>query len=345
MPPVAVRSLLPVVAFDESGHSGDHLLDLEQQIYALGTVHMARDEASALVEHVRPQQLSELKYARLRSTRVGRDAIIEVLGTLSQDSARVYPAHKPFMLTAKFFDNLIEPWYWDRGIETRDRVFNVAAANALYRGGARACGEERWNELLAAFAAASRRPEEALPQLATALSTCRIACTEIEIRELLDKIAREPVKLREDIEAAGFEEVGGREVLDPVLPTFIFAGDRWTDQLGRIVIDFDDTPLIQKFHDRLTRLTTPAALEEYGADPGFKVPLDIAEIRLVRSHDSPQVQIADVLAGACVTYLAEKVPGASRDPELAAAIARTILPELIENEIWPAPLSPFDRFS
>jgi hypothetical protein len=112
-----------------------------------------------------------------------------------------------------------------------------------------------------------------LPRLAAALSTCRIACTEIEIRELLDKIAREPVKLREDIEAAGFEEVGGREVLDPVLPTFIFGGDRWTDQLGRIVIDFDDTPLIQKFHDRLTRLTTPAALEEYGADPGFKVPM------------------------------------------------------------------------
>jgi hypothetical protein len=336
----------PVVAFDESGHSGDHLLDPEQPIYALASVHLDRDATIEVIDRVRPPQLSELKYGRLKNSSAGRAAILEVLHApiITTASARVYPAHKPFMLAAKLFDNLIEPWYWERGVETRNRVFNIQAANALYRRGAGACGEARWTELLAAFVEASRRPDDALDRLAAAVRACRLGCTQINMRELLDKIPEGRAELREAIEAAAFEEVGKREVLDPVLPTFVFAGERWTDELGRIVIDFDDTPLVRKFHERLTRMTTPAALAEYGPSPGFKIPMNIEEIRLVRSHETPQVQIADVIAGACITFLAEKVPGARRDSELAAAIGNTVLPDLIENEIWPEPLTPFDRF-
>jgi hypothetical protein len=230
------------------------------------------------------------------------------------------------MLAAKIFDNLIEPWFWDRGIETRNRVANIAAANIIYRRGAGACGEERWSEFLAAFVDASRRPtDEALDRLASAVRVCRLACTLMPMRILLDKIPEGREELRELIEAAAFEEVGKREVLDPVLPTFIFAGERWTEQLGRIVVDFDDTPLVRKFHARLMRLTRPEGTTEYGPDPGFKIPMDIEEIRLVSSNETPQVQIADVIAGACVTFLAEKVPGASRDPALAADTGRTVL--------------------
>ncbi len=135
----------PVVAFDESGHSGDRLLDADQPIYALASVNASRDVALELIDRVRPPQLAELKYSRLRNSPAGRAAILAVLDStlVTVASARVYPAHKPFMLAAKIFDNLIEPWFWDRGVETRNRVANIAAANIIYRRGASACGEER----------------------------------------------------------------------------------------------------------------------------------------------------------------------------------------------------------
>jgi hypothetical protein len=62
-----------VVAFDESGNTGDNLLDEIQPIYSLTSVAIPEDEAERVVADVGAQADRELKYSDLRRLpRVGQ---------------------------------------------------------------------------------------------------------------------------------------------------------------------------------------------------------------------------------------------------------------------------------
>lgn len=86
------------VAFDESGNTGDNLLDRSQPIYTLASIQLAEDDAEALIDEAVPSRDGELKYSSLRRSRVGREAIVRILGSdlMKPGRARVTAMHKPF---------------------------------------------------------------------------------------------------------------------------------------------------------------------------------------------------------------------------------------------------------
>jgi hypothetical protein len=59
--------------------------------------------------------------------------------------------------------------------------------------------------------------------------------------------------------------------------------------------------------------------------------LRVEKVELVRSHESPAVQLADIVGGASVTWLLEQVSPGGQWAQLAHAIEATGLPSFIEK--------------
>jgi hypothetical protein len=149
-----------IVAFDESGNSGPHLLDPDQPVYGLASVCLDHESADFLVNRRKGPQASELHYSRMRGRISGRAGILEILESdlLVQTPPSVAVAHKAYMIVGKLVDEMIEPAFAGRGKNVYDGDFHVGLTNSFYSDGSSVCGAERWESLLTSFVEAVRRP-------------------------------------------------------------------------------------------------------------------------------------------------------------------------------------------
>ena len=119
-----------IVAFDESGNSGANLLDSEQPVFVLSSVHFTDDEAGNLIE----TNSDEMKFSKLKRSSKGKRKIINILNSelLNDDIVLVSAVHKRFMVITKMVDLLIEPMLYKSGFDLYERGANIAMANMLY---------------------------------------------------------------------------------------------------------------------------------------------------------------------------------------------------------------------
>ncbi|MCU1400761.1 MAG: hypothetical protein JWN62_3870, partial [Acidimicrobiales bacterium] len=96
---------LPVISIDESGNTGQNLLDPEQPVFALGSVAMSDEACQSIIG----ARAAEMHFSRLRRSAAGRRRVLEVLGALDPAAAKVVVVDKRFMVTAKIVDQLVEP--------------------------------------------------------------------------------------------------------------------------------------------------------------------------------------------------------------------------------------------
>jgi hypothetical protein len=246
---------VPVVAFDESGNTGDNLLDEAQPVCSLASVCVDEDAAAALVADCIPAGRLELHFADLRNSGEGRRAILRVLDAkmINPHTSRVTPMHKPFAVVARFFDYIIEPTIYERGRDVYADGMQRDFPNVLYRRGPEACGQVLWHEMLEAFVALMRsQTEAALDRFTEAHRACRIAAGHPLVRLMLDDVPdREEVARRARIDQP--VGIGRRDLLDPVPTMLIENCITWPGRLGspiRVVHDENNvvrrwTPLIE----------------------------------------------------------------------------------------------------
>lgn len=110
---------IPLIAFDESGNSGGNLLDSEQPVFVLASVHLADDAAKEVVG----RDAKELKFARLRRSAQGRKRILDILNSPALGAERVLVSgiHKHFMIITKMVDLLVEPLMHTTGFDLYNR--------------------------------------------------------------------------------------------------------------------------------------------------------------------------------------------------------------------------------
>lgn len=99
------------VYFDESGFTGNRLLDSQQPIFSYAAVVIDDDKAIALVDHIIKKykiQNGEIKGGKLVKNNKGRRAIDEILTSLN-GKMRVSVSDKKYALAGKFFEYIFEP--------------------------------------------------------------------------------------------------------------------------------------------------------------------------------------------------------------------------------------------
>lgn len=99
------------VYFDESGFTGNRLLDSQQPIFSYAAVVIEDEEANALVDQIIKKyniQNGEIKGGQLVKKIKGRRAIDEILESLN-GKMKVSVSDKKYALAGKFFEYIFEP--------------------------------------------------------------------------------------------------------------------------------------------------------------------------------------------------------------------------------------------
>lgn len=201
--------------------------------------------------------------------------------------------------------------------------------------------------MLTAFVALVRAPtDESVDRFMSTYRACLVAAGHPLVRLMLEDVPdRDEVARRVRItQPAG---IGGRDLLDPVPTMLIENCVTWPSRLGRpIRLVHDESNVVRRWVPLIQCLSRPDAEEVFGLywTELISLPLHSEAVELVRSHDSPVVQLADILGGASVTWLTEQIAPGGRWGPLAAEIETTGIQHLIENEVWPAPTTPSSRF-
>lgn len=325
---------LPMVALDEAGQTGEDLLNVEQPVFALAAVHLDADTARALVAP-RLGGADELHFKRMRRSGPGRRHVVSLLEAteINPRTVRLSVMHKRYVVVAKLVDLLLEPAFHERGADFYAGGMAPEVADAMFVDGPRACGEEAWEALLSTFVAACRHPEPAqLLELLTALGVARARCQERGLLELLDLMPGTADELGVALASAS---AARRDVLEPLVATAVEQAGAWGERLGPFVFEHDESQALFAWAPRILTLVDPGTVESLRLSPTAAPPvLALTGMRPVKSHTSPAVQIADVVASASAYSLRQKLIGKGEEP-FARDIARSGVMELIENAVWP----------
>lgn len=287
--------IYPIVAFDESGNTGQNLLDPNQPYFALASVHFESSELAEILD-IFDSSAIELHFKSLKKYTKSRNQIIQFcnLGSINYSNVKYYVADKKYSLIAHIVDRFIEPVMYNMGKDIVKDRSNIVMANVLYS----ICGQSKnkalVDDFLSAFQTFIREPSDETIQNFYA-STSSLNKPE-NPHLFLDMI--------ESSRAIKGEIISGIESysIDLTLPLFIVLADRWNKEFdSKFEITHDDSKAVDFWQSLLSLLSDSDKMENKEVGFGenkMTYPLNFTKLELVDSKRYPQVQVADLIASA-----------------------------------------------
>jgi hypothetical protein len=228
----------PIVAMDESGFTGDNLLDEAQPVYALAAIQLDAATSDAAVAHAKQRcGRPELKFAELRYHAAEREVMFELFEALSLSpaTARVSVAHKPWMVAAKMVELLIEPRKLAQGRQFSwyEAGLHKDTASLLFGRGPTYLGEH-WPPLQSSFVAMVRRfNERTAHEYIRAVAAARDVCDNVVMSLILGDMIDSWDELADNIP-------GSKDQLDPTPGCLYWQAGEWSSVLPDFAIVHDD---------------------------------------------------------------------------------------------------------
>lgn len=282
---------------DESGFAGQHLSNPDQRYFAYGSVAIAPDEASNLVaKTIRDFRLqgTELKGKNLLRNSPGRKAATAVVEELG-DRAQVVVVQKKYALACKLFEYTFEPMISAVSTALYSVNFQKFIANLVYLSGV--AHHSRALALAERFEKAVRGDDGPLRGFLSVHSPATQDPVEVLISFCVyhrDAILRELAGAKDEV----------RWLLDvtaTALNSLLISWSRRARRL-RVVCDesgpLSDSKTLSYFNAWIGRDDKRSIrLGDRQIHLGFNLAEPIA---LARSHESPGIQLADVVSAVAV---------------------------------------------
>jgi len=287
------------IAFDESGNSGGNLLDSEQPVFVLASVHVTDDETAKLIE----PHSDEMKFSKLKRSSKGRRKIFDILNTemLNDDKVLISGFHKPFMVITKLVDLLIEPMLYESGIDLYERGANIAMANMLFFTMPIFIGRDSFEAIQSAFVEMVRFPSSvATERFFELIYKARSDLKHPEFAKELDMLLA-----TQSVVGKSLCKWDGSD-LDPAIPAFVEHGSIWT---GRLKTEFSilhdsSKPIQQQQLILEAMMSTSEEPVSIGYDRRKMVfPIMATGIEFHDSSLIPQIQLADIIASSAAYCL------------------------------------------
>ena len=310
------------------------LLDPEQPVFVLAAVHLGDAHAERLASGFAGPS-DEAHYTRLRRSGAGRRRILSGLGdaALTAESVRVSALHKPFMAVGKLVDLLIEPTVAEAGGDLYADDWHLKILGVLQSLGPTAC-PQYWHPMLEAFVHfVWRGTPQAAVELARLLTGAVQEAGDHPVGEFLDLAPRDPMVL---LAWHGREEGDEpADSLDPALTSMVEQALWWGNRRGPFLLRYDESKLVGRWTERLLALADPEVAAAHNVTPTNSMPtIQLAGLSPTTSHDSPAVQVADCVAGACGELLRGFANGKeATDWELSLREARPL--RFLDWISWP----------
>ncbi|HWY33406.1 MAG TPA: DUF3800 domain-containing protein, partial [Nitrosopumilaceae archaeon] len=142
------------VYFDESGNSGDNLLDKAQPVFTLASHDYTLAEAEEILKPLRElSNAGELHFKTIRKSANQRKALLGCFSNplIKKERAFCFWTHKQFLVCVQITDKLLEKVFYERGYDIAKGEQNIAYANLLYALGTTGWPPDRFDELCASF--------------------------------------------------------------------------------------------------------------------------------------------------------------------------------------------------
>ncbi|HVB21543.1 MAG TPA: DUF3800 domain-containing protein [Ktedonobacteraceae bacterium] len=334
---------MSIIFLDESGFTGQDLLNIDQPVFTLATIHCSERQCeefkSTFFQDVRS---TELKHSRLvRSPRYQRK-VLEFFHELSKtpEIVKISITHKRYVLTAKIVELLVDPAAYQDGLDLNANGAAFELTNLLYTVLPVLCGKEFFNDLLHRFQKMIRNLnhqsyidffvplfiEEFPENIDTLLTFLRAYHINLGYDKLVDQLAGG----KQFGINSGYLDIGLSCTLDLLA---MWRGDI----LGNITLIHDaSSRMAQELNiwNALVDPTLPAAVFE-DAYRKLVFPVALDATRLEDSKDWIGLQLADVLAGATSYWAKWIIEGKAVNDEYGGYLD-AILPQFLAEIIWPS---------
>lgn len=324
------------ISCDEAGHTGPDLLHKDQRFFAFSSVAISEEEAAQIIRKARmdnPVQMPELKAAKLLSSRSGRN-LVEALLTACQGRYGATVNDKLMALCGWLFEYIFEPVFKDNPRLIYEKNLHRFVATYTYM----------W------LSDTSSEARNTIEQFQKYMRSGNPADAPI-----LFATPRPP--LRDDGTEHPFESVlrfayGYRNLIIPdnaTLDTLLPDGGRWTldlsasgpwshlnhwGQFGKpLIVHCDASKPLESIVAQFTGDESDPGimrqrLKRSSKPLGWKLAQPVA---FVDSASHAAIQLADVIAGATVTFFTN-----TSSPELQSVGAQ-LMPHMLEDCILPDP--------
>lgn len=324
-----------IVAFDESGNTGQNLLDPAQPVFVLASVHLTVAQMQEMRRLLGWSEGDELHFVRLKRSRRGRRRIVDVMNLpwIQDEVVKAVVYHKRFMIVTKIVDMLIEEHLHRVGIDLYKHGRNIALANLLYHVTPVLCDDTLFDEMLRTFVRLAREPTtKTIDEFYAVVRALQQSCKHPPFREELDLLL-----VTQGLASSVFSAPDATAV-DPAVPAFLHAATEWNEQFRsdfRIVHD-ESKPVayMQEILEYFMAEDEPEFVSGYDRRKA-RFPIRADGINFVDSATFPVVQAADFFAGAIGYYFRGLIAPGARD-ELWEALHRSRCSELNHGVIWPS---------
>lgn len=326
---------MPTIYCDEAGNSGENLFDKEQPIFVLASNDFGRSEALTLLNHVRSPQGGEPKFKTLKKTSDGISRLTRLLADPRLNNSRIVidVYHKRFMVVAKMVDLIAETLAHEMGEDMYLRGSNLAMSNMLYYCMPAFCGEETTDRFLRSFTDLMRRRTESHAAAFFKSGQAMLGASSSE--EFKDYLRPFTDPRLFDVWFEGINPLA----LDPAIPALFQHINAWgirKSERLRIIHDRSKPVLAsqQDFENMMALGEEQSALIGYDRRQ-FQFPLRAESLEQGDSLEHPQLQLADLCAGAINHLFKCRETGELDD--LATAIRDLGCIEWAINGVVPSP--------
>jgi hypothetical protein len=293
------------IAFDESGNSGQNLLDPESPSFALASCSFEQDQVAEMAEIFAQVQAPELKFSKMVGRPRNEQLVLQFLRSphVNSQTVKVDVTNKRFMIVCKYVDLVLEPSFREGGIDIYKEGCNLATANLLHTICPTFLSEATWDDFLKNFTRLVWKPD--ISHWAYFITHTESFLHRLEFiqRDVAGFFAQ--VLLLKGQYKHFIKTLSGDE-LDPLVPAYTKLANTWGRQLkDRFIILADESKVLAAQSPILLKLSEPDLIPFTAGynTRTMDLPLKVDQILTVDSKTSKNVQFADLLSGAACCFL------------------------------------------
>lgn len=287
--------------YDESGNTGVDLLNAEQPVFCLASTSLDADIAARLIAPLLRSGQKEAKYSKLKGSRQGQADLIKFFSSLELrlENSKFTLADKKYYLITHIVDKLIEPPLHELGIDLYENDAHVGLVNLWYYTGDYIFPGQ-WKNVQQAFLQAIRLRDHSSFNQFDRIVTKAYKRARPDFRDIATGLFLARGRLDEFIGV--YQDL---EVFDPAVDLFTSLTQKWMQQSPNMFhVTHDQSKPLRRSEKFLRTLMTPLSPRVIGyGNRQAELPLRISDLYFGDSAVHPQLQVADIIAGAAIDCL------------------------------------------
>lgn len=322
------------IYFDESGNSGQNLLDPNQPIFVIASHNFTEEETRNILSPIESTG-EEIHFARLKKYKKLQRQVIKSLGStfIKTERVKIIYYHKKFALVAHLVDQLIEKSFYHRGLDLYKKGLNISYSNSIYYLGEHEWDKELYEHFLGNFQKMMRdlstESVENFYRSADMLSNSLKGYQ----KELLEPVMESELYIDSILGALR------KYSIDLTLPSITVLSDSWFKETGEsLEIVHDDSKQVEFWKNFIFYLSNMLGSEKVEVGYDYRkmtYPLSIDSVTMESSKSVVQIQLADLIASSFAYCVKRISVDKASDDEFANDIFNSRLGQIDTRPIMP----------